>query len=543
MGGEADPHGTDAVRQDVSAVWFVSVLFFVAVVWVLVPTWFHASHRPDVVELQLIGKEWVLSTTKLPMLAAWVLETIGMLTGWSFAAPFIASQICFLLTVGAVWSMGRRVLSETAARLAVVVVMPYWFFTVKSTTFNPNIVHIPLWTWTIVLVFGAMRDDRWFRWAAAGAVLGLGFYAKYTTALLAMALLVWSVATPGMRRYWRGAGPYALLLTAAIVVLPDLVWLIRHDFSCITYASSQSQPTAEWGARLVRPIEFFGGQILLILPTIVALVPVLGWKWTRRRDGDGETSTAELAGSGADSEDPTAAVARHYLAAMLLIPPAIFLTLSLVSGMRVIENYAAPLWPLLGVWLLLVFRGTFSTCQIRRAWGVMIVLEVLMLAGTIFEGVGLPYIHGSRMRVNFPAVELAAECDRIWDEQVGGKCPYMTGDWFPAGSAAFYTKDRRSVHFYWEGIAESDAVPTGAWSEDADVNRCGGLVLWQMPDGTSDTTAPLSVVPEWVHRRFPRADVVGRTVVIPWKTNADRAPLRIGIAVVRPDSSAEKNGV
>ena len=86
-------------------------------------------------------------------------------------------------------------------------------------------------------------------------------------------------------------------------------------------------------------------------------------------------------------------------------------------------------------------------------------------------------------------------------------------------------KDHPSVLFYYKGIDDINALPTGTWATDDDVNQKGGIILWKASNQT---------VPKWVHRRFPGAEVLPEILELPYKTSAKIPPLKIGIAVVSP---------
>jgi hypothetical protein len=109
-------------------------------------------------------------------------------------------------------------------------------------------------------------------------------------------------------------------------------------------------------------------------------------------------------------------------------------------------------------------------------------------------------------------------------------------------------KDRPSVHFYYNNIADLKALPTGTWSTDGDVNQNGGIILWEaskMVEKKSEffgnirlrrKTSEMSEqnVPDWVQHRFPNAEVLAEILVLPYKAGADIPPLRIGIAIIPP---------
>jgi hypothetical protein len=123
----------------------------------------------------------------------------------------------------------------------------------------------------------------------------------------------------------------------------------------------------------------------------------------------------------------------------------------------------------------------------------------------VVQAMGSPYLMGTARSFHFPMRELGAECDRIWSDRFDTPCPYITGHWGYAGNAALAMKDHPSVHFYYNNIEAPKALPTGTWSTDEDVNHKGGIILWNASEQP----------PDWVHRRFPRAEVLPEILELP----------------------------
>lgn len=92
-----------------------------------------------------------------------------------------------------------------------------------------------LW-WGLVAYFAMRRinsaDPRW--WPAIGAAIGLGMMTKYTMGVWALALVGGVLLTP-LRRdlrspwLWAGAG------LSLLIVLPNLLWQVRHDFISLDF--------------------------------------------------------------------------------------------------------------------------------------------------------------------------------------------------------------------------------------------------------------------------------------------------------------------
>jgi hypothetical protein len=193
-------------------------------------------------------------------------------------------------------------------------------------------------------------------------------------------------------------------------------------------------------------------------------------------------------------------------------------------------TYGFPLWFFLGVYLLLQFQRRDDALSFARSikWTFLAVSVFVVIF--IVQAVYGPQITGKPSHFHYPMRELGAECDRIWYSRFDTPCQYVTGDsYLHGGFAAHAMKDRPSYHFYYfSGVQALDAIPMGEWSTDEDVNTKGGLVLWDV-SGIPDES-----VPEWVHRRFPRAEALPERLVLPYKTGANIPPLTIEIAIIPP---------
>lgn len=502
-----------------AAVLFWQIVLLFAGFWIVMPLLFHSAYYADVVELQIIAKEWVLATRKHPMLPAWILELLNIVTARSFAAPFIASALCTVLTLFSVWQLARQVLSERLALIGAVSMLPFYSLTVVSPTYNQNSVLMACWALTILMFYNAFHTNKKRWWIAAGIILGLGFHAKYTMLLLALAILFYSLCSARCRRFWKESGPWLALFIAWLIFLPHLIWLYQIGFwETFSYAHERQRYHEGMMSHVFYPIKFALSQLVSVLiAPLVLLVPSLGWIWKRQ---------SPLLEKEKD--------AAQYLLCCMGIPFLLMAFFSAASANEMIFHYGYTLWFFLGVYLLLRFRRHESLARFRRTLSWTFLAVLVMAAVFLSQIFGSPYLKGKARLFLFPMHELGAECDRIWSSRFDVPIPYTSGQWEYASYAAYTMKDRPTVHFYWEGIDRNDALPTGTWSTDEQVNRCGGIILWDAK------VLPESAVPEWVHRRFPRAEVLPEILELPYKTGAKVPPTRLGIAVIPPGSERSR---
>ncbi|MBS0385948.1 MAG: glycosyltransferase family 39 protein [Proteobacteria bacterium] len=119
------------------------------------------------------------------------------------------------------------------------------------------------------------QTDRGVWWLAVGLALGVGMWAKYTTAFLAVGIAVWLLVVPDKRKWFFNPWPYLGALVALIVFAPVLIWNANHEWASIAYQSSR---IVTHHFRLQYPIELLGSQIGIATPPIFIL-GVIGIIW------------------------------------------------------------------------------------------------------------------------------------------------------------------------------------------------------------------------------------------------------------------------
>jgi hypothetical protein len=115
--------------------------------------------------------------------------------------------------------------------------------------------------WWVLIAYFTVRllkseDPRW--WLAIGAAIGLGLLTKYAIAFYIAGILAGLVFTPA-RRYFANRWFWAGVALALLIFLPNLVWLVRHDF--ISYHFLQHIHARDVGEG--RAKGFWKGQFLI----------------------------------------------------------------------------------------------------------------------------------------------------------------------------------------------------------------------------------------------------------------------------------------
>lgn len=167
--------------------------------------------------------------------------------------------------------MGGRVFAQALAALAVIaapifLLLHHWM---TMNAFEPLI-----WAgcaWCVVRAING-SDPRYWLWF--GLLLGLGMENKYTTTFFALAVFVALLLTP-QRRFLSNAWIWVGAFCSLLIFLPNLIWLIRHDFPFLELMHNIRGS----GRDVVRgPVAFIADQAMLMNPILFPLWLVgLGW--------------------------------------------------------------------------------------------------------------------------------------------------------------------------------------------------------------------------------------------------------------------------
>lgn len=484
--------------------WFWTIAVFFAALWVALPSLLHSGYRNDVVEIVFIGQEWVWSNLKHPALSSWIVEIIRILTDEAFCAPFLAAQFCTLITVGSVWCLARTVLPEKYALLAALAALPQRLLTHESVLYNHNLLLLACYSLVVSLVFQAFRTNRLFYWIAAGLSIGISLHNKYTAILVVFAILLYMFLRPAGRKHWRGIGPYVCTAVAVLVFLPHVIWLVQNDFAPFAYASHRRVFEGWWWIFL-SPMKFALSQPLYWIPSLIVLFPALGWVWTWKTES---------------REDETGKECERFLFYCCMVPIVFHLLLCAAKyNLRMV--YGAPFWCFLSVWLLLRFRVKERPRLLGKTILCLAAVECVLAVGFVSA-----FLQGKQPQaVYLPVKTLSQECERIWKERnFSVPCSYTSGDLILSGHAALGMSDRPSVH-----------ASSSTWSNDDDVNRCGGLYLWPLTDTETD-------LPAEAKKRFPKIESPPEVLELPlsvkWK---GQSTVKLGIAIIPPADGLQLN--
>ncbi len=200
------------------------VLGFHLVVWTLVPALVSWNLQLDLVEDLALGKEWQLGYWKHPPLPWWIADLVYRLTG-QIDAIYVLGPLAAVVCLYAVWLLGREVVGETKALIAVVALEAVHYYNFSVVKFAHDQMQLPFWALTGLFFWRAIVRGRLFDWMLAGLFLAGAFWSKYAVFALAATLGLILLIDPFARRAWRAPGPYMMALVFLVVIAPKMLSL------------------------------------------------------------------------------------------------------------------------------------------------------------------------------------------------------------------------------------------------------------------------------------------------------------------------------
>lgn len=123
----------------------------------------------------------------------------------------------------------------------------------------------PLLLFWLISFYGMARIAKggsgWW-WLLVGVAGGLATMAKLTALFMALAVPLWAIVSPPMRRWFRSPWPYLALVLAVAVFMPALIWNAQNDWTSFTH--QLNRPKFE----SIRPYSFV--QYLTLWPAMVS---------------------------------------------------------------------------------------------------------------------------------------------------------------------------------------------------------------------------------------------------------------------------------
>ncbi|WP_319533715.1 glycosyltransferase family 39 protein [uncultured Cohaesibacter sp.] len=492
-----------------AALLFWGFALFHLVFWTLVPALTYGNLPLDVIELVTWGHEWQLGYFKHPPMPSWLLEGATLLFGSAEWPAYLLSQLSIVTAFWVIWRLGREVMGDVAALIAVLLTSLIYFYNFPTPEFNHNVLQIPIWALMGLAAWWAFTGDRLRDWLLLGVLVGLAVYVKYSMAVFVIVLFAFLIVEPSLRRRLLSKGLWLAALLAVIIATPHLVWLVQSDFISLAYASDRSKHLVGVLSRVAGPVEFLltqlahHGGLILVLLLGGAFLPF------------GRGHLTEAVSFRADGR-----LFRRFILWIALMPVLFTALLSGIAGTAMRPMWATPMFSFTALAVLALAKTAFYKERFRWmaiGWAVLYVGVLIAVAS-----MGLFGSHFTRkpLRMDWPGKEMASHFGQLWQDQTGAHLRFVGGDAWLAGNVSFYAEARPS-------LVHLDDMAKSPWVSRTDVDCSGVLILWSQKDGGEPTMPTNLAVAQ---------DRITAKGVEPFVWKVQDRPFQIGWAIEAPDA-------
>lgn len=446
--------------------WLVLLALVAAnvVLWTFLPLIFEASIRLDVAEGVIGGDAWRLSYIRHPPFSTWLVGLASMTGPFRYLAIDLLGQV---LAVGGLVILAlfvRRVASEAAGAMVLVVGLVSPFATYVPIQVSHNIGLMPFWALALAAGWFAFERGRLVDSAVLGLAVGFGLWAKYAIAQLMVPLAVAFLAVPHWRQRLFTVGPWIAALLAAVVILPHALDVVAQGSTTISFA------TRTLPATLPQRIGFVGGVLLnsalLMLPMALLAALVAG----------GAASLWQSIKAAFVS--PTRFDIFMHAAA---VGPLVVLCIAALFGVRPRFLWLTPISLSFAAWWANVACRDRVTSDIVRPAirPVMALMAAFVVAYVAVRLVG-PYLRSEPRYPDLDARAFAEKAIAAWQSVVPGSTPsYIVSMGAQRGRQA-----AGSLRIELPGrpqVFENNSKAFSPWIDEADLLRRGALVVSTIP--------------------------------------------------------------
>lgn len=172
--------------------------------------------------------EPALGYRKHPPLMPWLFKLYGLAVPLDWISLTVLAGINITVGAYAVWRIGCLVLGEDRAPVLMAIHIASPYATWAALKLDHNAILVSIWPLTIWAFLEAMRRPDSVRGVLLGMAGAAAMYAKYSSALLVLALGVAAVLDPRRAAFFRSPAPWVAGALAATLFAPHAWWALAN---------------------------------------------------------------------------------------------------------------------------------------------------------------------------------------------------------------------------------------------------------------------------------------------------------------------------
>jgi hypothetical protein len=253
---------------------------------------------------------------------------------------------------------------------------------------------------------------------------------------------------------------------ALIVMAPNLIWLVRHDFLPFHYAETRAAAARGMLDHVLYPLSYLGSQAVFLIPALAIAMPLF-WPWPK---------PAGAAGAPGDAFD------RRIVTLLAFGPAATLFLFSLLGGRDTQSTWGYPLWLFLGLWLVLfapagpAYAKPLHT-RLARLGAVWTAVFAIFVTAFLVDYLVLPNFDHRYRAAFFPGDALSAAINQRFEAATGKKPAYVIGSMWDGGNVSHYAEARPQPRVLIDGVPRRTP-----WIDLADLRARGAALVWTESD-------------------------------------------------------------
>lgn len=343
----------------------------------------------------------------------------------------LLSPLLALGTSLVLFGAARRFYGPNVATWAVVMLNLTPIFNVGGLVMTIDALSIFFWGAALWSFWLALERSPKFSlyWPLTGALIGLGFLAKYTNAVELIAIILVLALTPKLRREFVRPGFWVMLAIALVAALPPLVWNANHDWITVEHLRKGGSLDSKFAVHPTELLAFVGTQFGVYSPLLFgAMMAALYWGCREMKEN----------------------FKVKFLVLFSLPLLVMYAVISLKKAGQ--PNWTAPSFVSLGIlatayWYELAQRSSRARKFVGWALGLALVMSLLIVNTDAVRRLGVPWSYkkdpGGRLR-GWETVAIEVDALRHKLEAESGKKFFLIGNKYQtASSLGFYLPEKR----------------------------------------------------------------------------------------------------
>ena len=385
--------------------------------WTLAPSLTNKNLPLDTIEHLAWASNLDWGFAKHPPLVAFVLKIFFQIFENRDWAYYILSQIFVLISFYFVWKLSSEFLqNKILSLISILLLEGIYFYNFTTPEFNVNVCLLPFWSMAAYYCWQSFQKNKIKDWILFGLISGLGFLSKYLFLYLLVGLVIFFIffITKKTKFSIKYLIPVFIFL---IIISPHLLWLFQNDFITLKYAINRTGlERSNLIDHVYFPLLFLIKQIGILIPfLIMVLMLVKKFKINIK------------------FKDPKLL----YLISINILPIALLLITSLITGSKIRTMWLTPFYLFLGLITVYIFQTQIDLKKLKKF--IITFFVIFIISPSIYTYIS---ISKTNKRTDFPGKEIAYLVQTKWDQNFSNNITIVVGDEWLGGNLSYHLASR-----------------------------------------------------------------------------------------------------